>query len=89
MVGEIGNCFPFSLIFIVIYKHLLAMKRKIVNEEVTKAEIRSMIDSKVSEYLKEKDFEKRVREITADAMERFFKMMYNKRGFWKGELKNV
>jgi hypothetical protein len=65
------------------------MKRKIVNEEVTKAEIRSMIDSKVSDYLKEKDFEKRVREITADAMERFFKMMYNKRGFWKGELKNV
>ncbi len=48
-----------------------------------------MIDSKVSEYIKEKEFEKRVREITTDAMEKFFRMMYNKRGFWKGELKNV
>ena len=48
-----------------------------------------MIDSKVSEYIKEKEFEKRVREITTDAMEKFFRMMYNKRGFRKGELKNV
>ena len=65
------------------------MEKKRINEEISKAEIRSMIDSKVSDYIKEKDFEKRVREITADAMERFFKMMYNKRGFWKGELKNA
>lgn len=60
-----------------------------LNEEITKAEVRSMIDSKVSDYLKDKEFEKRVREITTDAMEKFFRMMYNKRGFWKGELKNV
>ena len=60
-----------------------------MNEEITRAEIRSMIDSKVNDYLKEKEFEKRVREITTDAMEKFFRMMYNKRGFWKGELKNV
>lgn len=65
------------------------MSRNRINEEMTKAEIRSMIDSKVSDYMKEKDFERRVREITTDAIEKFFRMMYNKRGFWKGELKNV
>lgn len=65
------------------------MGKQQMNEEITRAEIRSMIDSKVSDYLKEKEFEKRVREITTDAMEKFFRMMYNKRGFWKGELKNV
>lgn len=65
------------------------MKKNYINEEITKAEIRSMIDSKVAEYMKEKDFEKRVRELTTDAMEKFFRMMYNKRGFWKGELRNV
>lgn len=65
------------------------MGRRQINEELTKAEIRSMIDSKVADYMKEKDFEKRVREITTDAMERFFRMMYNKRGFWKGELRNA
>lgn len=65
------------------------MKRKIINEELTRAEVRNIIDSKVSDYIKEKEFEKRVREITSDAIEKFFKMMYTKRGFWKGELKNV
>jgi len=65
------------------------MKERFINEEITKAEIRSMIDSKVSDYIKEKEFERRVREITSDAIEKFFKMMYTKRGFWKGELKNV
>lgn len=64
------------------------MKRRL-NEEITKAEIRSMIDSKVADYLREKDFEKHVREITSDVVEKFFKMMYTKRGFWKGELKNA
>ena len=65
------------------------MGKRTLNEEITKAEVRSMIDAKVSEYLKEKEFEKRVRELTVDAMEKFFKMMYNKRGFWKGEIRNV
>jgi hypothetical protein len=65
------------------------MKRRHINEELTKAEIRNMIDTKVADFIKEKDFERRVRELTADAMEKFFRMMYNKRGFWKGELKNV
>ncbi len=60
-----------------------------MNEDITRAEIRSMIDSKVSDYLTDKAFEKRVKELTADVMEKFFKMMYNKRGFWKGELKNA
>ena len=65
------------------------MKERFINEEITKAEIRSMIDSKVSDYIREKEFERRVREITSDAIEKFFKMMYNKRGFWKSEIRNV
>lgn len=65
------------------------MVQKHINEEMTRGDIRSMIDSQISDYLKEKEFEKRVRTLTIDAMERFFRMMYNKRGFWKSELKNV
>ena len=59
-----------------------------INEELTRAEIRSMIDSMVSDYLKERDFEKKVTEITVDVVEKFFRTMYNKRNFWKSELKN-
>ena len=65
------------------------MVQKHINEEMTRGDIRSMIDSQISDYLKEKEFEKRVRTLTIDAMERFFRMMYNKRGFWKSEIKNV
>ena len=64
------------------------MKRNI-NEEITKAEIRSMIDSKVSDFLREKEFEKRVKELTANSFEKFFRMMYNKRNMWKSELNNA
>ena len=63
--------------------------RRNINEEITKAEIRSMIDSKVSDFLKEREFEARVRELAANAIEKFFRMMYNKRGLWKNELKNA
>lgn len=60
-----------------------------INEELTKADVRSIVNSELTDLLKEKEFEKRVRELTTDAMEKFFRMMYNKRGFWKGELRNV
>ena len=60
-----------------------------INEELTNSEVRNIINSKLDDFIKEKDFEKRVREISSDALEKFFKMMYNKRGFWKNEIKNV
>lgn len=60
-----------------------------INEEITKAEIRSMIDSKVSEFLQDREFEKRVKELTSNVIEKFFRMMYNKRTMWKSELKNA
>jgi len=64
------------------------MARKIINEEITSSEVRSIVNSKIEDLLKDKEFEKRVKELTTDAMERFFRTMYNKRNFWKSELKN-
>lgn len=64
-------------------------RRKKINEELTNSEVRNIINSKLDDFIKEKEFEKRVREISSDALEKFFKMMYNKRGFWKNEIKNV
>ena len=34
------------------------------------------------------ELEKDVKKIISDVMEKFFKMMYNKRGFWKNEVSN-
>ena len=64
------------------------MARKIINEEITSSEVRSIVNSKIEDLLKDKEFEKRVKELTTDAMEMFFRTMYNKRNFWKSELKN-
>lgn len=59
-----------------------------INEEITKSEIRGIVNSMLNDFLKEKDFEKRVRDLTVDVMEKFYKLMYNRRNFWKGEIKN-
>ena len=64
------------------------MARKTINEEITSSEVRNIVNSKIEDLLKDKEFEKRVTELTTDAMERFFRTMYNKRNFWKSELKN-
>ena len=64
------------------------MARKTINEEITSSEVRNIVNSKIEDLLKDKEFEKRVKELTTDAMERFCRTMYNKRNFWKSELKN-
>ncbi len=61
--------------------------RRMVNEELTRPEIRSMINSCIDDFLKEKEFENRVKEIVSDVFETYFRMMYTKRGFWKNSLK--
>lgn len=57
-------------------------------EEITKSEVRAIINSRIEDYIKEKEFEKRIREITSDVLEKYFRMMWNKRGFWKNELRH-
>lgn len=62
--------------------------KKIVSEELSKQEVKNLIDSKISSFLKEKEFETKIKGIISDVFEHFFKNMYNKRGFWKNDLKN-
>lgn len=61
---------------------------KIIYEEISKSDINSIINSKLNSYVKDAELEKKVKVIVTDVMEKFFKMMFNKRGFWKGEMRN-
>lgn len=61
---------------------------RIISEELTKQDVNGIVSDKLNSYMRKSEIDKRVKEIVADVMERFFKMMYNKRGFWKGEVKN-
>lgn len=57
--------------------------KQILREELSKYEVKDIISDK----FKSKDFENRVKDIVTDVMEKFFRMMYNKRGFWKSDIK--
>ena len=60
--------------------------KNIIKEELTKQDVNSMINDKLSVYIKKYKMTKEVKKIVSDVMEEFFKMMYNKRGFWKNNL---
>ena len=59
-----------------------------IYEEISKSDVSSIINSKLNSYVKDAELEKKVKVIVTDVMEKFFKMMFNKRGFWKGEMRN-
>lgn len=60
---------------------------QIINEEMTKSEISSLISSKIGSNLSSKDFEKRVKEITASVMSELFKLLWQRESFWKNSVK--
>ncbi len=61
--------------------------RRMVQEELSRSDVRSMINDRISEYLKEREFEEKIKSIISDTFENYFKYMYTKRGMWKNELK--
>ena len=71
----------------VISKRMKNNRRKI-NEDVTASEVRSIVNSKLDDCLKERDFEKRVNEISAKVLEKFISQLFNKRLMWTSSLKN-
>ena len=63
-------------------------KRKYINEDVTSSEVRNIVNSKLDDFLKERDFEKRVNELSAKVLEKFIAQLFNKRLIWTSSLKN-
>lgn len=61
--------------------------RKYINEDVTASEVRSIVNNKLDDFLKEREFEKRVNEISAKVLEKFITQLFNKRLMWTSSLK--
>lgn len=57
-----------------------------MTEELTRSDVKNVVGSELSDYIKTREFEDAVRKLTAKVFEKFFKMMYNKRGFWKNDV---
>ena len=61
--------------------------RKIIKEELTKAEVSSMIQSRIDSNLTSKDFDKKVKEITSSVINELFKTLYQHNSIWQNSIK--
>lgn len=59
----------------------------ILNEEMSKPEVISLIKQKIGDNLNSKDFERKVKEISSSVMEEFFKILWQRKSFWKDSVK--
>lgn len=61
--------------------------RILVKEELTKAEVNSLINNKVGSILQSNEFKRKVKAITADVLEDLYRTMYQKKAFWQSSVK--
>ena len=59
---------------------------KIITEEITKAEVNSIVSNKIDSELRSNDFKKRVKEITAAVISDVFKVLWQRNNVWKGNV---
>lgn len=59
----------------------------ILNEEMSKPEVVSLIKQKIGDNLNSRDFEKKVKEISSSVLEEFFKILWQRKSFWKDSVK--
>lgn len=60
---------------------------KIINEELSKNEVVSLINNKIDSNLSSKEFEKKIKEITSNVISELFKILWQKESFWKNTFK--
>lgn len=60
----------------------------LINEEMSKSEITSLIQNKIDSNMSSKDFEKKVKEISASVLDELFKILWQRNSFWKNGVKN-
>lgn len=56
----------------------------VLNEEIEKKDVKSMIDKAVSDFLSSNDLQKKITNITADVVEEFIDNLFTRKAFWKG-----
>jgi hypothetical protein len=57
---------------------------QIINEEISKTEVESIVSNRLSSAYNSKDFKKAVKEVTAEVIEDLFRTLWNRSSAWKG-----
>lgn len=58
--------------------------REIINEEISKTEVESIVSNRLSSAYNSRDFKKAVKEVTAEVIEDLFRTLWNRSSTWKG-----
>ena len=62
--------------------------RGIIEEELTKSEISSLIANKIDDKLSSAAFKKKVKELASDVVSELFKILWQRNSFWKSSVMN-
>lgn len=62
--------------------------RGIIEEELTKSEVSSLIANKIDDNLSSAAFKKKVKELASDVVSELFKILWQRNGFWKSSVAN-
>lgn len=62
-------------------------RRHFVNEELTKNDVNSIFSERMSSTYRSREFEKAVREISAEVISDLFKTLWNRDSSWKSGVK--
>ena len=58
--------------------------RQIINEEIIKTEVESIVSNRISSAYNTRDFKRAVKEVTAEVIEDLFRTLWNRSSTWKG-----
>ena len=57
---------------------------EIINEEISKTEVNSIVSNRLSSSYNTREFKRAVKDITAEVIEDLFRTLWNRSSTWKG-----
>lgn len=63
------------------------MKRRHLREDVNMNDVRSIVNSKLDDFLSKREFEKKVNDISVKVLEKFVSQLFTKKSMWLSSLK--
>ena len=85
--------FPASFLYLSIDRYALkAMTNErlyqIIEEELSKSEVNSMIDSKIGSKMDSSDFKKLVKKLAAEVLKNWTRILWQRQSFWSNSVQD-